>query len=150
MGKNILIILLFALTAGVIMRCSKKDKSSKRVQLNDLPIAAIQLIETYFNGMEIRSIEQEIDSDGLEYEVKFKNGFEIDFGEDGNWVSIDGNGLEVPRELVHAHILSYVQDNFAEHIIIKIEKEQSGFEIKLSNQKEIKFDADGNFVRFDD
>ncbi|MBQ7441272.1 MAG: PepSY-like domain-containing protein [Prevotella sp.] len=47
-------------------------------------------------------------------------------------------------------IKQYVNENFPESIITKIEKERYGYDIELSNDLELKFNKQGYILRMDD
>ncbi|WP_369695841.1 PepSY-like domain-containing protein [uncultured Duncaniella sp.] len=47
-------------------------------------------------------------------------------------------------------IATYVKQNHKGSRIIGIEKKRNGYEIELSNDLDLEFDKQGNFIRFDD
>ena len=95
----------------------------------------------------------EVDNDGVfgkNYDVKLKDGSEIDFDKKGEWKSIDTNLKPVPATFVHKSIADYVKKNFPDTFVSKIERDSRGYDVELSNHMDLKFDTNGNFVRFDD
>ena len=95
----------------------------------------------------------EVDNDGVfgkNYDVKLKDGSEIDFDKKGEWKSIDTNLKPVPATFVHKSIAAYVKKNYPDTFVSKIERDSRGCDVELSNHMDLKFDTNGNFVRFDD
>lgn len=85
-----------------------------------------------------------------EYEVVLTDGTEITFDRNGNWDNIEvANTGAIPSALIPEAISGYVKKNQPGQKIIGIDKERSGYEIELSNGVEIKFDHQGQFVRYD-
>ena len=87
---------------------------------------------------------------GKNYDVKLKDGSEIDFDKKGEWKSIDTNLKPVPATFVHKSIADYVKKNYPDTFVSKIERDSRGYDVELSNHMDLKFDTNGNFVRFDD
>ena len=74
----------------------------------------------------------------------------IDFDKKGEWKSIDTNLKSVPATFVHKSIADYVKKNYPDTFVSKIERDSRGYDVELSNHMDLKFDTNGNFVRFDD
>ncbi len=149
MNKKIINLFVLFLMAGMILSCSKDEDKQVNDKLKDLPKTAADWLESHFNSEDVFYVKKEFDDGKIEYEVVFKNGTEIDFDQSGDWTSVDGNGNIIPSGLIPEKILTYVEANFPNLQITKIEKEFSGYEIKLTDGKELKFDKEGNFIRFD-
>ena len=62
-------------------------------------------------------------------------------------MDIDGNGQEIPQGIVPETISTYVADNYSELFITGIDTEGNGYEIDLSNDLDLHFDTEGNFVK---
>lgn len=85
-----------------------------------------------------------------EYEVVLTDGSEITFDSKGNWKEVETSKKKsVPSGFVLKTISDYVSKNHKGEKIIGIEKKRDGYEIDLSNGIDIKFDKNGNFVRFE-
>ena len=145
MRKLFLAIGLFAILSVAFISC---DTNTKDVTV--LPAAAQTVLKNDFNS-EISNIE--IDKkDGVvkEYEVKLANGMKIEFDTLGVWKEIkapaDG---EVPRAFVPDTIMNYVNANYPEIKVRKIQKESYGYEVDLSNKTELQFDPNGGFIKVD-
>ncbi len=85
-----------------------------------------------------------------EYEVILKDGTEISFDRDGNWKNVEVSANEtVPKVFILDSISKYVKKNQPNQRIIGIEKERTGYEVELSNGVEMKFNAQGEFIKYD-
>lgn len=87
-----------------------------------------------------------------EYEVILTDGTEVSFDRSGNWKEVDTSiKKQVPSNLMPKAIVDYVKKNHNGTRIVGVENKGSrGFEINLSNDIDLIFNADGKFLRYDD
>jgi hypothetical protein len=117
------------------------------IPVNMLPANAKAFVTTHFKGQKIIYAEKEW---GI-YECHLNDGTQIDFYKKGEWKKIDCNDFKaVPDVLIPEVIKQYVNENFPESIITKIEKERYGYDIELSNDLELRFNKQGYILRMDD
>jgi len=138
--------LLFTITS-----CDSDDDNKSVINASDLPKSANTFVTTYFpNTTYVYITKQQIaDIDGSVYDVKLSNNFQIDFDVNGNWIDIDGNYQAIPVELVPEKIQTYVAANYPNQFVISIDKERTTVEAELSNDIDLVFDLQGNFLRID-
>lgn len=152
--KKLLLFLIMGIVACMAWSCSDNDvRDDVVITKQDLPEAAQRLLDDFFSGETIVRIDKDVDhkDGGAVYEVNFKSGAEVEFDVAGNWVSIEAslNG-EVPASLVPDPIKTYVADNYPSVRITDISKELIGmWNVDLSNDTDLYFDADFNFLRAD-
>jgi len=146
---------LMALAAIGLMgaACSDDDTNGTEtvIQATELPQAARTFVETHFPGITYTRVEKQsrADRDGSIYDVHLSNGFEIDFTAEGTWTDIDGNNQAVPAGILPASIAQYVTANYASQSVTTIEIERHGYDVELSNDVDLVFNANGEFVRID-
>lgn len=142
------ILLIMALIAG-IFSASARDNYTHDV--NILPTAAQTEIKNNFKAT-VSHIKVEKDWGRVtEYDVVLTDGTEITFDRDGNWKDIEVRiGKSVPSVYVPSAIQTYVNQNQKKATIVGIEKDRSGYEVELSNGVEMKFNAEGKFVKYND
>ncbi|PZW37784.1 putative PepSY-like beta-lactamase-inhibitor [Mesonia algae] len=143
-----------SLSMFTLMSCNSDDDSNNNDQLieaSELPADAIAFVENYFPNATYLRIEKnsQEDSDGGLYEVDLSNGFEIDFTADGEWVDVDGQNQELPEGIVPENINNYVTQNYADLKIVGIDKENTTYEIDLSNDVDLYFTLSGEFISVD-
>lgn len=126
-----------------------EDVQKNNVNFTDLPVKALETINSHYNQDNIASYEvKTIPVIGKSYEVKFNDGAEIDFNSDGVWHEWkDGKGL--PKGVVPDNIKTYLAKNYASTFATSIDKEDKKIKINLASDIDLEFDGDGNFVRID-
>ncbi|MCM1504123.1 MAG: PepSY-like domain-containing protein [Muribaculum sp.] len=109
------------------------------IDKSELPQPSMDFIAKYFSNVQIKKVEKDNGRRGAEYEVDFTNGAEVDFIADGTWKEIKmAKGEAVPTDLVPAEISKYVATNHSGQLIVEISRLRGGYEIELSNGKELK------------
>lgn len=142
------ILFLFGLFCASILGigCESHDKN---ITFSELPQQAQNFINSHFAERQISFVIKE---DG-EYEVRFNDGTKVDFSRKGEWETVDCNHLQVPQSVVALlpqRIPSYIESNFAEAFITKIERERKSYNVELNNGLELEFNSNGDFLRIDD
>ena len=138
-----------AAMAGMLAVLAGCD-DEKIIKAKDLPGAAREFVEQYFQDESILYAEKEKDDKVVTYNVRLSDGTEIEFDDSGVWTSVDCNLSPVPDGIVPdailVHLESYVPGGAQ---IFKIEKMWGGYEIEISDGRDLIYDAEGNFVRED-
>lgn len=118
------------------------------VMQDQLPTTASDFLNTHFPEQTIGYIER----DGLEYNVNFSNGWEVEFNRRGEWHHVDCRRDPVPASIQHLLpqlILTYVATHFSTAAITEVDKDAQSYEIGLSNDLDLRFSLSGNFKRID-
>ena len=144
--KKLTFILVCLLTLCTTTACADNEKP---IQVSQLPAAAQELISRHFAGSKVAMAKVESGLASKSYEVVFADGAKLDFDGKGNWKEIDCKLAEVPEALVPAQIKNYVQANYPDAKVIKIEKDRKEYEVKLSNRMELKFDRNFRLIDID-
>lgn len=141
MKKSIVLFLLMCAFVGFSQAQQATNSST------ELPANAQQIINEHFSDMVIVGITESTDDDDR-YQVIFENGFEIEFDKNGNWTEIDGNRLKVPLALMPSQVNEHVRNHHPKVAVVKIEKENNNYKVKLSDG--IEFVFDGNRIEYED
>ncbi len=113
------------------------------IKQSELPKAAQSFITKYFPKDQVRKVEKDNGRRGIEYEVDFTSGAEVDFTSDGNWKKVKAAcGTSVPSAIVPTAIAKYVATNFKGQTIVEISRKRGGYEVELSNGSELKLTED--------
>ena len=83
------------------------------------------------------------------YEVIFANSSKVEFFKDGTWKEVDCKYSTVPEAVIPEAILRYVKATYPDHKVVKIEKEDRGYEAKLANGMKLEFDNKFNLIDID-
>ena len=130
----------------IFLNCSGSDRI---ISPSQLPEAATKFIETHFNGVKISYAK----IDDGKYEVRLADGTELDFKRSGEWDKVDCKLSPVPGSilaLIPAGITAYVESNFPEASIVKIDYERRRIDVELDNDLDLEFNLKGEFLRIDD
>lgn len=115
-----------------------------------LPATAQQTLKKHFSTSKVNRVKVDKKTFGhTEYEVILDNGTEIEFNHKGEWKEIDCGRSGVPRALVPANILKYVESTHPGSTIIKLDKGSRDYEAELNDGTDLKFDSTGRFLRYD-
>ncbi len=143
------IVLMLAIALGLTFAASAKDTYAHDASV--LPEAARTTISNNFKAkVSVVKIEKTMGRVD-EYEVVLTDGTEISFDRSGNWDNVEvANNASIPKSLIPKGISEYVKKNHSGTRVVGIDKERSGYEVELSNGIDMKFDRNGNFIRYDD
>lgn len=132
-----------------LVACSDDDNDDRIIEGQDLPEKVQSFVTTNFPDADYSRIEMNLtaETDGTIYEVDLNNGFEIDFTAEGDWVDIDGNNQEIPEGILPENIASYIAENYTSLFVTEIDTEADALEVNLSNDLDVFFDSEGNFLR---
>ena len=136
------------LIAGLLFGLSVNAQKTV-IKKSALPANAQTFLKTHFSAQEPSYILEDKELVSKEYTVQFVNKTEIEFDGKGNWKEIDGKNSAIPTTIIPKKITSYVKANFAKNKITKIERGTFGYEIKLNNNLELKFNSKGDFKKID-
>lgn len=127
------------------------DKKIYTTDTLQLPVAARQFINTHFSGVGISHIKIEKEFwEGNQYDVILTNGFDLDFDKNGEWKEIDGHRNALPVTVIPEKMAVYLNKNFPGFSVISIEKGREGYEVKLSDGRELKFNREQLFIGYED
>jgi hypothetical protein len=145
------ILALTALLAIVFVTVSCDDKDDDHVIPNtELPAPAISFLDTYFKGVAIRKAEKQTPTTANKtaYTVELVNGIEIDFDQEGTWKEVESDhNTAIPTGFIMPTIVSYVTTHYPSVHISAIDKVAAGFEVELTNDIDLLFNTDGQFIK---
>jgi len=145
MKKMIVLFLSLIIAHSVV-----KADNDKLINFDQLPQQSQQFIKKYFAGKSVALVKMEYDFLEKSYEVIFADGNKIEFDRKGMWTDVDCKYTQFPMEIVPVKIVNYVQKNYPDIKINKIEKESRGrYEVELANNIDLKFDAKFNLIDID-
>lgn len=140
-------LLAICLTAMSAVAFADKDKA---ITVDQLPQKAQEFIAKYFAGIEVSYVKMESDLFDKSYDVIFVTGNKVEFDKKGEWTAIDCKYTEVPTDIVPQKIQDFIAKHQPNTKVVKIEKDNDGYELKLDNRAEPKFDLNKNFMGYDD
>lgn len=144
--KNInkyLVAAMLLITSLFFIGCEKETAINEK----ELPEQAKLFLATHFPGESIASAIKDKEGNSNTYEVVMANGININFDENGKCISMDGYGKRLPDSSLPTQILVYVQANYQNHFITDWGFESFGQKVELSNEIELGFEIDGDFIK---
>ena len=145
--KKIMILLALVFSFAVSDSYALNDKV---ISKNQLPAQAQSFLNENFAGSGISSAKLETDFFERSYEVMLSDGTKLEFTNKGNWKEVDCRYSEVPEAIIPAPVKKYISDNYEGSKVLKIERDSRGYDVKLSNRLELKFNKDFEIVDIDD
>lgn len=147
--KRIIQTAVVALICLVTFQVNVMAGNDKPIDVTQLPTTAQQTIKKYFGSKKVAFAKQESGLFEKTYDVVFSNGEKVEFDRKGNWTEIDCKASSVPAGLIPSKISQYVKSTYPGTKIIQIEKDDSQYEVKLSNRLEITFNKKFQVVDID-
>ena len=148
--KKQVLMLLGALMVGTMAI----NAAEKLVPFESMPQAAQDFTRKYFPSSNPMYKQAYVTYDAelfdSSYMVVFTTGDGLEFNRDGEWKDFECKDCVVPAEIIPAPIKAYLDANFPDQQVKKIEKNRRDYEVKLSSGFELKFDLQGRLVEVDD
>jgi len=113
---------------------------------HEIPANARGFISQYFPGISIVLVEMEEDEDEMEYCVWLGDGSKVEFDMQGEWKRVGRKKTGVPASLIPTAISQYVKVNYPEEAVFKLSKKPYGYKIELSNDMDLRFTPQGQFI----
>lgn len=117
---------------------------------NQLPPAARTFLKQYFGESQISHIKIETEFLNKKYEVLMTDLVEVEFDSKGNWTDVKCKRSRVPDELIPAYAKEYVQKNFPQATVVKLERDRGELEVDLNNGLSLTFNKRGQLIDIDD
>ena len=143
--KKLLLLFVCLFTLQTIARAD----DDKPIQVSQMPQKAQQFIKQHFAGSNIAMAKVESDFLQKSYDVIFTDGNKVEFDKKGNWTEVNCKFSVVPQGIIPSPIPKYTATNYPDAKVLKIERDKTDYEVKLSNGWELKFDSKFNLIAID-
>ena len=120
------------------------------ITAQQLPKEAQTFLTANFANSKVVVAMHDKDITDNDYSVRLDDGTKIEFTSSGKWESVKSAAAKIPASIIPQGIQDYVKQNFPNSGIVKIERKRYGYEIELANDLDIKFNAQGQFIGYDD
>lgn len=147
MKKLTIIFASLALMASTLTAFAGNDRI---ITVAELPAVSQQFIKAHFAGVEVSYAKVDEEMFDKDYKVVFVNGSKVEFAKNGQWTDVDCKYGEVPAAIVPQQIRDHVAQHFAGRKIVSIDRDKRGYEVKLDNGLELKFDLKFRLIEVDD
>ena len=136
MKKGIYLIMLWCLTM-LLAACDDTK----------IPARSKAFIDQFFPESSVVIVEMEEDGDGLEeYEVWLNDGTKIDFDLQGEWKVVARKKTGVPLSLIPQQIKDFVKTKYPNNVITKFSRKDYGYKLELSDDMDLRFNKQYQFM----
>ena len=134
LGK--LTVMAICLTTAVL---NASADNGKPVAFEQLPAQAQQFVKTHFANCKVLVSTFEKDLLEKSYDVALSDGTKLEFDGKGQWTDVACPKSEVPGKVLPDGIKTYLNSNFSNIKVKKIERDSREYEVTLENGTEITF-----------
>ena len=111
-----------------------------------VPVQATAFIDQYFPESSVVLVEIENDEGTREYSVWLNDGTKIEFDVQGNWKRVGRKKTGVPSILIPDTIMQYVKTHYPNNVVTKFSKKEYGYKLELSDDMDLRFNKQFQFI----
>lgn len=130
---------ILALMSAVAIQTKAYADDDKPITQSELPAKAQQVLKSQFGSKKVALTTVENAIINKSYGVILTTGEKLEFDRKGNWTEVDCKTSAVPSYFIPSQIASYVKTNYPDAKVVKIEKDDGDYDVKLSNKVELTF-----------
>lgn len=123
--------------------------AQKKIAASELPKPAQEFLQKHFSHTTIEKAKKDAEHGEKGYEVKLKDGTEVEFWKDGSYREVDGGKNPIPTAFIPASIKDYVAANYPNEKITHIDYGHKDVDVDLTNGIDLEFTKDGKFLKKD-
>lgn len=141
---------IFVLLLGAVVTLSAFAGNDKPIDPEKLPSRAREFITRHFPGADISLATVDRELFDTTYELFFTDGNKIEFDKKGQWKEINCKYSRIPDSALPKEIGRYMAAKHPGRYAKEIDRERNGYEVKLDNGLELKFDLRFRLTGYDD
>lgn len=142
--KSIKAILLLAVM--MVMSFNAKADNDQVITFDQMPAPAQALLKQYFAD----KVPLVVTVDWDDYTIMYQSGEKVEFDKQGEWKEISCRTTRVPDELIPEPIKTHINATFPGAVIVKLEKNLRGYEVKLTNGLDVEYSPTFQVIDIDD
>ena len=139
--KKIIII------AVMLLGFTISANAQKKIEVTELPKPAQDFLKKHFSNREIDVVKKDAEHGEKGYEVKLKDGTEIEFWKDGSYREVDGGKKPIPTAFIPASVKDYVSKNHPNEKITHIDYGHKDLDVDLTNNIDLEFTKEGKILK---
>lgn len=137
------IIIIVALFLGFVISAN----AQKKIEITELPKPAQDFLKEHFSNSAIDVVKKDAEHGEKGYEVKLKDGTEIEFWKDGSYREVDGGQNPIPTVFIPAVVREYVAKNHPNEKITHIDYGHKDLDVDLTNNIDLEFTKEGKILK---
>lgn len=140
MKKILTFVVLFL---GVAISTNAQTK----IETSELPKSAQDFLKKHFSYTSVDIVKKDAEHGEKGYEVKLKDGTEVEFWKDGSYREVDGGKKPIPTAFIPASVKEYVAKNYPNEKITHIDYGHKDLDVDLTNNIDLEFTKEGKFLK---
>jgi uncharacterized membrane protein YkoI len=137
------------ITAVLLLGFAISAKAQKKIEVTELPKPAQEFLKKHFSNTSVEVAKKDAEHGEKGYEVKLKDGTEVEFWKDGSYREVDGGDKPIPTEFIPKDVKDYVKKNYPNEKITHIDYGHKDLDVDLTNKIDLEFTKEGKFIKGD-
>ena len=133
--------------AVLLMSFAITANAQKRIETSELPKGAQDFLKKYFSYTSVKVAKKDAEHGEKGYEVKLKDGTEVEFWKDGSYREVDGGDKPIPTEFIPSAVKDYVAKNYPNEKITHIDYGHKDLDVDLTNDIDLEFTKEGKLIK---
>jgi hypothetical protein len=122
-------------------------KAQKKIEITELPKSAQEFLQKHFSNTSVEIAKKDAEHGEKGYEVKLKDGTEVEFWKDGSYREVDGGDKPIPTGFIPKTIKEYVSKNYPNEKITHIDYGHKDLDVDLTNKIDLEFTKEGKILK---
>jgi len=135
------------LTVVLLLGFVISTNAQKKIETTELPKPAQEFLQKHFSNTTIDTAQKDAEHGEKGYEVKLKDGTEVEFWKDGSYREVDGDDKPIPTEFIPASVKDYVAKNYPNEKITHIDYGHKDLDVDLTNDIDLEFTREGKILK---
>ena len=121
--------------------------AQKKIEVTELPQPAQEFLKKHFSNTSIDVVKKDAEHGEKGYEIKLKDGTEIEFWKDGSYREVDGGDKPIPTAFIPQSVKDYVAKNHPNEKITHIDYGHKDLDVDLTNKIDLEFTKEGKILK---
>ncbi|MDI6034387.1 PepSY-like domain-containing protein [Flavobacterium sp. LB2P84] len=136
-------IIFVSLLLGFVLSAN----AQKKIETTELPKAAQEFLQKYFSHTSVNIAKKDAEHGEKGYEVKLKDGTEVEFWKDGSYREVDGGKKPIPTAFIPTSVKDYMAKNYPNEKITHIDYGHKNLDVDLTNNIDLEFTKEGKILK---
>lgn len=133
--------------AVILLFATISVSAQKKIEVSELPKPAQDFLKKHFDYTTVEVAKKDAEHGEKGYEVKLKDGTEVEFWKDGSYREVDGGNNPIPTAFIPDNIKAYVAKNHPNEKITHIDYGHKDLDVDLTNNIDLEFTKDGKILK---
>lgn len=134
--------------AVVLLFLAISASAQKKIEVSELPKPAQDFLKKHFSYTTVVSAKKDAEHGEKGFEVKLKDGTEVEFWKDGSYREVDGGDKPIPTDFIPNNIKEYVAKNHPNERITHIDYGHKDLDVDLTNNIDLEFTKEGKILKY--